>query len=277
MKKDLLIEFLGANAGWMPFRIIAADKSWTVNASYWLDPFPDLIAWLEEIIEGSHRSELFINEESSGTILRYERINQTLSLFKVDYTDVYGDVHPFLSLSLKTRDLVSEFYNRLMDYSRSDTYDKRQWETDSFLERFLILLDLQSYEELEDFLIQYHSEQIFDMCGFINPPRYVMEIAKKRLNEYIHNSIPGNPEHNLAILNQLKNDDYFDQNRFDFVEDHRPTDGFETSDLQRKKKLLKNLLNEMTYGYTGFKLSDRRSLKIENWLKDHEEKENNDQ
>ncbi|GBF52079.1 hypothetical protein LPTSP4_36170 [Leptospira ryugenii] len=252
MENNIKVNYKDSVAGWIHVDVISQEDIWQIRASDWLDPFPELIGWLEQIIEGQKFCSFFIDEEGSGTTLSYEKINDNKCNFKLELTDAYNKIHLLMNPIVNTYTLVSEFYNGLLDFSKSDRYIKSEWEADTLSERLKNVLDLDKDVDLENLLINYHSDQINQILNLADPLNYEYFETKEKLKLYLNELTPGQPI--------IKSEDHFPYIGYSLNKK------FNEVNLESKRIILQEMLTNRTNGFSGLRLSDRKSLKIELWL-----------
>ena len=67
--ENLAIKFGDCDAGWILMRLSNDECSLVVRMSHFLDPLPDMLAWLEAIVIGVQHCEFRVDEEGRFTNL----------------------------------------------------------------------------------------------------------------------------------------------------------------------------------------------------------------
>lgn len=129
-KQKLTVTFDDCEAGWIRMRLVIGEQSLEVSCSHWLDPLPDLLAWLEAISVGVELCQFTVDEEGSSVAFSAcktdsrtepDRAYSTLTL-----TPSY-EVPP-LRFTLPTFELVGNIYHAFRAFAESDKYVPTQWE-----------------------------------------------------------------------------------------------------------------------------------------------------
>ena len=127
IESNLKIKFSDCDAGWIHMSISSGSDELEVRLSHWLDPLPDMLAWLEAISVGVTECGFTVDEE--GTFVEFiarrsyrnDRTYTTLTI-----TSSY-DVQP-IKLTLPTFEMVGTIYRSFREFSESDAYLPEQWE-----------------------------------------------------------------------------------------------------------------------------------------------------
>ncbi len=127
IEESLTVKFSNCDAGWISMAISSDGTVLNARLSHWLDPLPDMLAWLEAIAVGVNECSFTVDEE--GTYVQFcacrsyknDRAYTTLTI-----TPSY-DVEPIKS-TLPTFDLVETIYRSFREFSESDVYLPEQWE-----------------------------------------------------------------------------------------------------------------------------------------------------
>jgi hypothetical protein len=104
--------------------------------SHWLDPLPDLLAWLEAISLGMARCGWMLEEESTFVTFNIEDARKPVifnrSRDPVSLTIVPDYDAPTLTCELSRRELVQCFYRAFCEFAASTRYLPNEWELRTF-------------------------------------------------------------------------------------------------------------------------------------------------
>lgn len=229
------IEYRECEAGWIRIYISANGQTERVPASHIYDPFPDLIAWLENIITGVPVSEFTIDEEGYDAIFRFsQQDKQGVFTLHGQVPEEYHDVVPeelcllkeLLRITISPRLLVNEFYTKFRSFVTSPAYHKDQWEYETLADRLSARMAGLSETDLLERLLAY-------------------------------------PRHALAQL--------FSEVALDQAVWVLPVENFDALPEDQRRQGLQNSFRENLNSYNGTKLGELRSARIEEWLLDQEE------
>lgn len=132
----LKIKFDGCEAGWIALHITVADQTLDLQMSHWLDPLPDLLAWLEAISLGMARCGWTLDEEGCSVAFDVQDADKAEILLRtrdpILLTIVPDYAAPTLTCRLRRRELVQCFYLAFREFATSDCYVPGQWELQTF-------------------------------------------------------------------------------------------------------------------------------------------------
>lgn len=129
-QQSLTIKFGDCDAGWILMRLSNGECSLVVTLSHFLDPLPNMLAWLESIVIGVQRCGFRVDEEGRFTDLSAERELHPKEGWR-SYTnlDVVQEHAPLaLRVTLPTLELVGGFYRSFREFAESPEYVRKNWE-----------------------------------------------------------------------------------------------------------------------------------------------------
>lgn len=104
--------------------------SLVVTMSHWLDPLPDMLAWLEAIVIGVQHCEFRVDEEG-----RFTDFSAKLEFCTSGKSRAYTDLHVLqenatlpLQVTLPKFELVGIFYRAFREFVESSEYVRGNWE-----------------------------------------------------------------------------------------------------------------------------------------------------
>lgn len=127
---DLTVKFGDCDAGWIGMTLTAGGRSLTVGLSHFLDPLPDMLAWLEALTIGVEECGFRIDQE--GTLVHFSARRQLgtnhehCAYTVLNVTPQYDE--PPVQATLPTSDLVGIFYRAFREFADSVAYVREQWE-----------------------------------------------------------------------------------------------------------------------------------------------------
>jgi hypothetical protein len=128
----LQLHFDECKSGWISLHIEAKGQRLDLQLSHWLDPLPELIAWLEAISSGLARCGWTLCQE--GCAVDFDVREQQLDDCMCRVSDpVNLVVHPnysapFLELTIERRELVRACYQAIREFATSERYLPDEWE-----------------------------------------------------------------------------------------------------------------------------------------------------
>lgn len=129
-KQNLTIKFGDCDAGWILMRVSNGVCSLVVTMSHFLDPLPDMLAWLEAILIGVQQCEFRVDEEGRFTTFaairefRPKEDWRAYTILNINQEDV---AQPLL-VTLPTFELVGVFYRAFREFAESPEYVRKNWE-----------------------------------------------------------------------------------------------------------------------------------------------------
>jgi len=132
MADKLTFSFGNCDAGWIELTIEVNQKKVKLDLSWAVDPFPDIIAWLESISRNIEEAAFTLDEEGHEVCFRYKRSTDGISMV---FSLVSGSTGEMLAVEVDRFQLVSEFYTKLKEYGRSDRYIPAQWESETLFDK----------------------------------------------------------------------------------------------------------------------------------------------
>lgn len=129
-EQNLTIKFGDCDAGWIPMRLSNGECSLVVTMSHFLDPLPDMLAWLESIMVGVQRCGFRVDEEGRFTNFSAEREFHPKENWRA-YTIlniVQEEAAQPLQMTLPTFELVGVFYRAFREFAGSSEYVRKNWE-----------------------------------------------------------------------------------------------------------------------------------------------------
>ena len=140
----LEVEFLAPKAGWIWLRIKPLHELYAISCTYIWDPFSRMLAWLEEIAEGSSAATWHIDQEGSLSRLQFYGGDRTID-DKSDYLlhvqmDSRG-IARVRGAMIERRQLIESFYWSYRAMTQRPDYIPREWEAHP---------DYRSVHDIED-------------------------------------------------------------------------------------------------------------------------------
>ena len=247
----LHVEYKDCYAGWIEIVISGDELTIHVRASEVYDPFPDLVGWLEAIVQGVPMNEFIVDEEGNEVAFRYiqEACDDTFIL-----TDPF-DGRLLLQMSILPKMLVTEFYTELLAFAASPAYHKEEWEIETLGERVNSRLGGIPEDELIDQLLVYPARAIQQIFWQVAPS-----------HEFVYpNTI--NPQESMKRFCDYVTDDQHPLGGAIKVPDFYPLpQGFDELPFNERYRYLKESLTDRVSSYSGVKLGELRSCLIEEWL-----------
>jgi len=243
--------------GWIRFRITAGDRSVLVCASCVWDPFPDLLSWLERIIQYGRDTVFTINEEGRGKTLSASPLGGSRWLFEVH--KAFQNEPPIISTALPQRVLVASFYQSLRAFARSALYDRNEWTTTTVFDRFRVASSDLDDDAIIDLLCGFSREELRDTLFDANPTGFAcVPDAKDRREELErwarHVLEPDNPKAAEGIVSV---------DVFPFI----PPE-YVTWPMNERRSFVRECLDEHVTEWGGSELDKLRSATIETYLTD---------
>jgi hypothetical protein len=128
--QNLTIKFGDCDAGWILMRLSSGECSLVVTMSHFLDPLPDMLAWLEAIVIGVQQCEFRVDEESRFTKFsakREVRARENWRAYTILEVEQENAKLP-LQVTLPTFELVGVFYRAFREFADSSEYVRKNWE-----------------------------------------------------------------------------------------------------------------------------------------------------
>jgi hypothetical protein len=111
--------------GWWPIVIRADTASVGISASNVTDPVPDLMAWLEQLVNG-YAARVLIDEEGEQTeILVYPKEQAMVRLVVFDYGEEADE--KVIDGIVGLRDVVVQFYTALQQLAKDEALFEKVW------------------------------------------------------------------------------------------------------------------------------------------------------
>ena len=117
--------------GWIQFAVTctAYVQGLVVDVSGVFDPFPDMVRWLEDIVEGKLPSEFHIDEEGYGKVFRATPVDGDEFLFEIAewlWDKKAGEEPLYLYARVSKAHFLSEFLRR-WDELINEKFDPDHW------------------------------------------------------------------------------------------------------------------------------------------------------
>lgn len=128
--QNLTIKFGNCDAGWIHMRLSNGECFLVVTMSHFLDPLPQMLAWLEAIVIGVQQCDFRVDEEGRYTSFSAKREVHPKENWRA-YTilNVEQENAPLpLRVTLPTFELVGVFYRAFREFAESPEYVKKNWE-----------------------------------------------------------------------------------------------------------------------------------------------------
>lgn len=135
---DMTVKFGDCNAGWISMLLTVGEHSLTVQMSHWLDPLPDMLAWLEAIVIGVEECGFRVDREegdffdAEGAFFNFSASKQPCASHERRASTIFNVTPPYgaqpLQVTLPTYDLVGIFYRAFREFADSPEYVRTQWE-----------------------------------------------------------------------------------------------------------------------------------------------------
>lgn len=128
------VSFAPCDAGWQPVAISAGRRETRFEASHFLDPFPEILDWLEVIAAGGDGAVLVDCETSEAHIEARSDDNPAMVFIAVAHrAAAWGSEAelpfdpPELAILIARRVFVAAFYGALRAYALCDDYRPGEW------------------------------------------------------------------------------------------------------------------------------------------------------
>ncbi len=128
--ENLAIKFGDCDAGWILMRLSNDECSLVVRMSHFLDPLPDMLAWLEAIVIGVQHCEFRVDEEGRFTnfAAKIEFRPKENSRAYTNLEIAQENATQPLQVTLPTFELVDVFYRAFREFAESPDYVRSEWE-----------------------------------------------------------------------------------------------------------------------------------------------------
>ena len=238
------VEYFDVEAGWMMINLKQGDQTYEERMSHVFDPLPDLKSWLEAIVIGVEQTSFTFDNEGNDITFdarrhygRYDEPLYRLSIFWRDHYPVEEQLK--FQAIMSQKQLVSEFYNKLVKLFNSDEYNPKAWEQHIIHEKLQKKLNM-NYEQVLDYSAKLNIQELIDLLKSIEADNTVWDLELDCDYEYYSEVFD-------ELVNWRK--------------------GYDKQSFDVKREDLKRVFAANAYPYDGLSLSGFRSEIIEKYLK----------
>lgn len=138
LNQNLAVKFGDCDVGWISMLLTVGEHSLIVQMSHWLDPLPDMLAWLEAIAIGVEECGFRVDREdgdffdAEGAFFNFSASKQPCASHEHRASTIFNVTPPYgaqpLQVTLPTYDLVGIFYRAFREFADSSAYVREQWE-----------------------------------------------------------------------------------------------------------------------------------------------------
>ncbi len=249
------IRFHGCKAGWIDFTIAVGRQTAKISASNLWDPFPDMICWLERIAAGRRHSLFAIDEE--GVTAQFVATAEARDSLRLVVRDPERDVPPQIEAVVDRRQFVTAIYTGFVRFAKSKRYVEEEWAAISLGDRLAKRLpDLTAKQILAD--LARLDRDTLGKLFFKVAPSYLITFkgtrtAKQKVGRFVDFIL--HPNSRKAKQGLIQTPDEWEI----------PGD-FDNWPVNRRKKCLREMLKEQANSWSGVKLDELSSPRIERYL-----------
>jgi len=173
--------FHNLGAGCLDLTLTCGDEQTTIGGSDWLDPYPDMLAWLEDIVQGETLCRWWVEEEGTISVhVCYRRgdgrgrfISYRFPDYGIPPKQVFPNKHSkydelTIDALIDPEQLVREIYGSLRTFAASPDYDPKEWAYKSVAERLAELAPENPAYEIERVLALPPAE-FMKVIGEVDP------------------------------------------------------------------------------------------------------------
>lgn len=123
--ENINFELLKTEAGWIYYRISTEEQVFENHFTEVWDVFPDFKRWLEAIVNGVQQTSFEYDNEGSDIKFDFQRrmFDDGWLIITVD-----NNPNPFIRVFTDKKQLVSAFYNTVIEFQKSERYKPEEWE-----------------------------------------------------------------------------------------------------------------------------------------------------
>lgn len=146
---------------------------------------------------------------------------------------------------------------KLREFAESEKYDKFEWESETMGERLISISENKNFNSLVDDLMSLNGNELQNIF-FQADPGYVVSFP---------NAIDFSESINLFVEDAFNQTMTLNTPKIELpYYNVQVCDNYDSLTIPERFKELIKMLDEPTQGYSGQKLIERKSIKIENWL-----------
>ncbi len=256
--EKIIVDFYEADAGWIRFNVKVGEQLFYGRFSEVFDPILDFKKWLEALAIGVQQASFRYDSEGFEIVFDLEKINRHKDIFTI-YDPDDGEI--YIKTYVNRKQLVKEFYFSLINFSKSEKYNPKEWEIEYLKERICNELKIS-----EDELINY-----------------MLELDRKELKKFLFNADPvykisfpdakdKNEEFKLFVDSVIGGEKAIEGHKIVRIPEEKyvPED-YDYWLLNQKRDFIIKCLNERTTGgFSGTKLSEFHSQIIGKYLYERE-------
>lgn len=251
--QEVNVEFYEATYGWLCFKVSAGDQVFDGRFSEVFDPIMDLKKWLEAIAIGVKQTSF--NFDPEGDDVKFDFDRKRLDTEVLTICQPYGD-EIYLKVNVERKQVVNAFYRGLIDFSKSDRYDPREWEVEYMWERLCKIMKMDEIK-LIDWLLELDRQELGKVLFDASPCHLISFPSAQDKNEEFNlflKSVETDSE-KIGEHDLVRTPIYWDiPDDYDYWPSHK------------KMTLVTKYLQEKATGYEGVKLKEFRSVIIEKYL-----------
>lgn len=265
--QEVKIDFRIVDCGWIHYTIEVNNQEWDGQFSVVYDPIFDLKYWLEALARGVYQAAFIVDEE--GWNIKFElegyyyrndtKIDQQITyehnLFTL-YNPEFED-KIYIKQYVNRKQLVSAFYNGLIEFSKSEKFSSEDWEIIELKDIICKKYNINE-EELINILLPKTGKELADYL-FEESPAYLNYATN--MNDGTNQDRLGSEDNSSNTGNAMERNEWIIPDDYDNWNDNL------------KRKFINKCLKEQRPSYEGTKIKDFHSEIIENYLNPKETEE----
>lgn len=256
------VNFTKCDAGWIDFNVQTEDGiSVEVCASHIFDPFPQMIRWLEAILNGIPECAFIIDEEGAEKVFRV-RCNGADAQHFILSDDVGTE---FIHAVVNPMQLVSNFYMALREFAQSSKYRHCEWQVETLGERLMRCYRVRnkSLSQIVDDLVTCDAGELRAIFWYIALSYSVHSIQAKNETD----------DFKECIEYFLDPDKIETQKNIIRIPDYYPVpEEYTLWNILKKKEFIDDCLNDHINSWHGCRLAELCSHFIEEKLQNYNPK-----
>lgn len=229
---EIKLDFYEVVSGWINFRIIVGNFVYEESFSCVFDPIIDLKNWLEALCTNVQQTSFTFFNEIKNIKFDILRFNNDWDYFNISET---CEEEIFVETTVDRKQLVKAFYEGIINLSKSEKYNSKEWEFFYYREILSKNLNIKE-DQLLSYLKRLKRKELIKVFYDANPICEVQSFDEKEM------------EKSKKPMKMTISKDY------------------DNWDEKSKEKFIVDVLNTKVCGFDGVKLSEFKSEIIEKYL-----------
>lgn len=264
---EVKIDFNEVDCGWIGYTIEVNNQKRDGQFSVVYDPILDLKYWLEALARGIHQAAFIVDQEgwlmkfdvekfegsyhvSENTYAIYEQ-----NLFTLSNPEYKNKI--YIKQYVNRKQLVSAFYNGLIEFSKSEKFSSEDWEIIELKDIICKKYNINE-EVLIKTLLPKTGKELADYL-FEESPSYLNYATN--MNDDTNQGRLGSEDNSSNTGNAMERNEWI------------IPDDYDNWNENLKRKFINKCLKEQRTSYEGTKIKDLHSEIIENYLNPKETEE----